>query len=191
MYCDNCGSRNDFDAIFCKKCGLNFHKSNKKIEDNKKRKEKITKILENKEKILGTISVVLITFLAIFHLYFENDMVKYHRYLKSEGFNCKGATCTKKQDEYKIVIIYQNNRIIYKTDKVNEVVTFNYAGNDLGSFEITDSLSTFTCSYVEGKIIKSSCIDSLNKAGKEKYLNKMNDIVKKVNTIVKESKISL
>ena len=55
MYCDNCGSRNDFDAVFCKKCGLNFNNNRKKINNKKKRQHMIEEV-----KIAPTINIKLI-----------------------------------------------------------------------------------------------------------------------------------
>ena len=189
MYCDNCGSRNDFDAVFCKKCGLNFNNNRKKINNKKKRQHMIEEIKREKDIILPLIIIVMITIFSVVSIFKNSTNHKYKAYLKKQGFKCHDNVCTKDDSSYKTEITLKSNRLIYKKSKVNEIITFNYAGEDLGDFLIEDSLSKFNCSFISGKINENSCANELSKAGKENYLSKMNDILEETRTIIKKSNI--
>ncbi len=191
MYCDKCGSRNDFDAVFCKKCGFNFNKNNKKL----KNKEKITRILtiiNQKKQIIITISIValLIMFLIV-NIYRSNSNYKYRTYLKKENFTCKKNICEKQEEGYNIKITLKYNRLIYQTSKVNENIIVTYAGTDLALVLIEDSLSKFNCLVINDKLEEKTCITDLEKAGKEHYLKKVNTILDEIKKILDDNNIKL
>lgn len=186
MYCSNCGTRNDFDAKYCQKCGLNFNKENRKAKNKIKLQKNIEKVFKNIDYIVLGIIIVFTMVFVLIYAYNQNKTVKFRKYLEKEKYSCSKNICSKKVDNYDIKIEYKKDRIIYTSSKVNEEIRLNYAGKDLGMFYVKDSLSEFICPYVDSKINYDVCEEQLKKAGAKKYKTKMNDILKEVSNISKK-----
>ena len=181
MYCEKCGTRNDFDAIFCKKCGYNFNKNRSK--KNIIIRKIISFLIKNKEIIIKSLLGILLVIIILVLAYNNSYDVKLKKYLKKDNYICKSLKCTKNKDNYNYEIKVNDNKIIYTVSKVNEKIILTYVGDGLGTFEVTDSLSTFTCFLKDSNINTESCDDELNKAGHDYYYNKMEEMYKYISKI--------
>lgn len=175
MYCDKCGSRNDFDAVFCKKCGFNFNKQKKKRNLKQLIDKKVKELLLYKKIIIEIVFLVCLIFIILVLSINNSSLSKYQRYLEKNGYECKRKECIKKDNDYNLKIKL-DDRLIYSKSKLNQSITFIYAKDGLGYFEIKDSLSKFNCALINGEVNTSSCIDDLNIAGYDYYLKQMNEM---------------